>query len=135
MDAVEHADAVNSDRRRVLTRLAVAAVLPLAFKRSHAQSGEFAKLASWPLNTPHATGIHDLAPAPDGGVWFTAQRSGHLGWFDPRTGKTELVELGTVSAPHGVIAGPDGAAWITDGGQTVPVACGHTLRQPQYLRL
>ena len=32
------------------------------------------------------TGIHDVAPAPDGGVWFTAQRSGHLGWFDPKSG-------------------------------------------------
>ena len=50
-----------------------------------AQSG---KLQSWPLNTPRSTGIHDLAQAPDGGVWFTAQRSGHLGYFDPKTGKT-----------------------------------------------
>lgn len=74
------------------------------------------RLQSWPLNTPRATGIHDLAPAPDGGVWFSAQRSGHLGWFDPRTGKTELVALGSGSSPHGVIAGPDGAAWLTDGG-------------------
>ncbi len=74
------------------------------------------RLQSWPLNTPRATGIHDLAPAPDGGVWFSAQRSGHLGWFDPRTGKTELIALGSGSSPHGVIAGPDGAAWLTDGG-------------------
>jgi virginiamycin B lyase len=57
-----------------------------------------------------------VAPAPDGGVWFTAQRSGHLGWFDPKTGRTELVALGAGSAPHGVIQGPDKAAWITDGG-------------------
>ncbi|MDZ4073849.1 MAG: lyase [Hylemonella sp.] len=74
------------------------------------------RLQSWPLNTPRATGIHDLAPAPDGGVWFSAQRSGHLGWFDPRTGKTELITLGSGSSPHGVIAGPDGAAWLTDSG-------------------
>lgn len=75
------------------------------------------RLQSWPLNTPRATGIHDLAPAPDGGVWFSAQRSGHLGWFDPRTGQSELIALGRSSSPHGVIAGPDGAAWLTDGGQ------------------
>jgi virginiamycin B lyase len=73
-------------------------------------------MQSWPLATPQRAGIHDLAPAPDGGVWFTAQRSGHLGWFDPRTGRSELLALGAGSAPHGVIPGPDAAAWITDGG-------------------
>jgi virginiamycin B lyase len=76
---------------------------------------------SWPLNAPSRTGIHDLAPAPDGGVWFTAQRSGHLGWFDPKTGRTELHALGRGSSPHGVIQGPDKAAWITDGGQNAIV--------------
>ena len=50
-------------------------------------------------------------------MWFTAQRSGHLGYFDPKTGKTELIALGPRSSPHGVIEGPDKAAWITDGGQ------------------
>jgi virginiamycin B lyase len=73
-------------------------------------------LRSWPLGTPRRTGIHDLAPAPDGGVWFTAQASGHLGWFDPKSGRSELIPLGTGSAPHGVIPGPDHAAWVTDGG-------------------
>jgi virginiamycin B lyase len=75
-----------------------------------------AVLQSWPLGTARPTGIHDVAPAPDGGVWFTAQRSGHLGWFDPKTGRCELVALGLGSAPHGVIQGPDKAAWVTDGG-------------------
>ncbi|WP_370654605.1 hypothetical protein [Rhodoferax sp.] len=45
------------------------------------------RLQSWKLGTPRRTGIHDVAPAPDGGVWFTAQASGHLGWFDPKTGR------------------------------------------------
>lgn len=74
-------------------------------------------LQSWPLKTPARTRIHDLAPAPDGGVWFSAQGSGHLGWFDPKSGNTELIALGPRSSPHGVIQGPDGAAWLTDGGQ------------------
>ena len=81
-------------------------------------------MQSWPLRTPMRTGIHDVAPAPDGGVWFSAQRSGHLGWFDPGTGRTELVALGAKSSPHGVIQGPDGAAWLTDGGQNAVVRVG-----------
>lgn len=71
-------------RRAVVGAIGVSA-LSLAVPRvAVSQTG---KLQSWPLNTPRSTGIHDLAPAPDGGVWFTAQRSGHLGYFDPKTGK------------------------------------------------
>jgi virginiamycin B lyase len=80
-----------------------------------------ARTHSWPLATPRRAGIHDVAPAPDGGVFFTAQASGHLGHFDPRTGQSELVALGRGSAPHGVIVGPDKAAWVTDGGQNAIV--------------
>ena len=64
---------------------------------------------------------HDVAAAPDGTVWYTAQRTGKLGILDPKTGKTEEVPLGEGSAPHGVIVGPDKAAWITDGGQNAIV--------------
>jgi len=59
---------------------------------------------------------HDVAPAPDGAVWYTAQRTGELGRLDPVTGATTHVPLGDGSAPHGVIVGPDGAPWVTDGG-------------------
>jgi virginiamycin B lyase len=62
-------------------------------------------------------GPHDVAPAADGTVWFTAQAAGELGRLDPRTGRSRRIPLGRGSAPHGVIVGPDGAAWITDGGQ------------------
>src|SRR5690606_27078764 len=65
---------------------------------------------------PSGSRPHDVAPAPDGGVWFTAQGSGHLGWLDPATGDSRLIPLGQGSRPHGVIVGPDGAAWVTDGG-------------------
>lgn len=94
--------------RRPLLGAAAAALLP-----GPARAGT---LQGWPLATPQRTGIHDVAPAPDGGVWFSAQRSGHLGWFDPRSGRSELIALGRGSSPHGVIQGPDGAAWLTDGG-------------------
>jgi virginiamycin B lyase len=65
---------------------------------------------------PGGSHPHDVAPAADGGVWYTAQHSGKLGWLDPGTGGVHEVRLGTGSAPHGVIVGPDGAPWITDGG-------------------
>ena len=65
---------------------------------------------------PAGSRPHDVAPARDGGVWYTAQGSGELGWLDPQTGRTRHIALGAGSAPHGVIVGPDGAPWITDGG-------------------
>ena len=93
------------------------------------------KMQSWPLGTQRRTGIHDIAPAPDGGVWLTAQASGHLGWFDPKSGRTELIALGTGSSPHGVIQGPDKAAWITDSGQNAIVRVGWPDRKVQVMRL
>jgi virginiamycin B lyase len=64
---------------------------------------------------------HDVAPAPDGKVWYTAQSQGALGILDPKTRKVVQVPLGPDAAPHGVIVGPDRAAWITEGGQNAIV--------------
>ncbi len=60
--------------------------------------------------------VHDVAPAPDGKIWYTGQRQGTLGIIDTRSGDVREVPLGEGSSPHGVIQGPDGAAWITDSG-------------------
>ena len=68
------------------------------------------------FRVPSGTHPHDVAPARDGGVWYTAQHTGQLGWLDPRTGRSRLTRLGHGSAPHGVIVSPDGAPWITDSG-------------------
>jgi len=67
-------------------------------------------------DVPKGDGPHDVAPAPDGTVWYTGQRAGVLGRLDPKTGKVDRIKLGDESAPHGVIVGPDGAPWVTDGG-------------------
>jgi virginiamycin B lyase len=72
------------------------------------------ELREYPV--PAGSHPHDVAPARDGGVWYTAQGSGDLGWLDPKSGMTRHIPLGAGSAPHGVIVGPDGAPWITDGG-------------------
>src|SRR4051812_5889890 len=65
---------------------------------------------------PRGSRPHDVAPAPDGGVWYSGQGNGTLGYLDPATADTREVPLEPGSAPHGVIVGPDGAPWITDGG-------------------
>jgi virginiamycin B lyase len=115
--------------RRALLALLGAGAVPLSL----AQPG--GTMQSWKLATPRRTGIHDLAPAPDGGVWFTAQASGHLGWFEPGSGRTELIPLGPGSSPHGVIQGPDGHAWITDSGQNAMVRVTWPQRAVTLFRL
>ena len=70
---------------------------------------------------PSGSHPHDVAPAKNGSVWYTAQGSGQLGILDPTTGKTHHLSLGQGSAPHGVIVGPDDAPWITDGGMNAIV--------------
>jgi virginiamycin B lyase len=79
---------------------------PLAASGSEVQ--EFA--------VPDGAHPHDVAPAADGGVWYTAQHAGALGWLDPASATTRHIPLGSGSSPHGVIVGPDGAAWVTDSG-------------------
>lgn len=65
---------------------------------------------------PAGSRPHDVAPAIDGGVWYTAQGSGELGWLDPATGETRHTDLGSGSRPHGVIVDSDGVPWVTDSG-------------------
>jgi virginiamycin B lyase len=94
--------------------LAIVALV-VAGTASAAAGGE-AQLRVREFRVPAGTHPHDVAPARDGGVWYTAQHTGELGWLNPRTGRSRLTPLGAGSAPHGVIVGPDGAPWITDGG-------------------
>jgi virginiamycin B lyase len=79
-------------------------------------------------DVPKGAHPHDVAPSPDGKVWYTAQAQGRLGLLDPQTGKVEQIRLGPESAPHGVIVGPDRAAWVTDGGQNAIVRVDPTTR-------
>lgn len=72
------------------------------------------EIVSFPV--PAGSRPHDVAPALDGGVWYTAQRAEALGHLDPETGETRHIHLGAGSAPHGVIVDAEGVAWVTDGG-------------------
>jgi virginiamycin B lyase len=68
---------------------------------------------------PAGSGPHDVYPdpAPGGPVYYTAQPAGRLGVLDAASGRVREVDLGAGSAPHGVVVGPDHAAWISDGGR------------------
>ena len=86
-----------------------------------------------PTYFPVARGAHphDVAASPRSGgpVYYTAQASGRLGVLDPGTGRFEEIPLGSGSAPHGVVVGPDGAPWITDGGQNAIVRVDPVTRE------
>jgi virginiamycin B lyase len=118
----------DSHNVRGFARLACAS-LALAF----AALAGAAEVRYYPV--PKGSHPHDVAPAPDGTVWYTAQRSGALGRLDPRTGRTEHIALGRGSSPHGVIVGPDGAAWVTDSGQNAIVRVDPGTRAVKLYRL
>src|ERR1700756_3267257 len=96
---------------RLVMMLAAMVAMSTACGAAHA------KMAMQTFSVLAGAGAHDVYPAPDGTVWYTAQSAGKLGRLDPKTGKSDLIALGPGAAPHGVIVGPDGAAWITEGGQ------------------
>ena len=110
--------------RIMLTGIAVAALATsMASAKQQAQIAASAEIsdAVTLFELPKGSRPHDVAPAPDGKIWYTAQRQGALGILDPATGSVVQVPLGPDSSPHGVIQGPDGMAWITDGGQNAIV--------------
>ena len=92
-----------------------------------------AELVEYPVTA--GSHPHDVAPAADGGVWYTGQRNGVLGHLDPATGDVREIDLGSGSAPHGVIVGPDGAPWITDGGLNAIVRVDPTTEEVEVFEL
>jgi virginiamycin B lyase len=57
---------------------------------------------------------HDPAVAPDGSVWYTAQRASTIGRLDPATGQFKEFALPTAnSGPHGLQPDAAGNIWYT----------------------
>ncbi len=107
-------------RRSAALAAAAVAVVVLAGTAAEGRSRDRGVGATTPrvqeYAVPAGSSPHDVAPATDGTVWYTAQAAGKLGRLEPADGTVREVALGEGSAPHGVIVGPDGAAWVTDGG-------------------
>ncbi|MDR7418319.1 MAG: hypothetical protein QN178_05360 [Armatimonadota bacterium] len=85
------------------------AALPLLFACALSATPAFsapARLQEYPL--PCGARPHDVVPAADGSVWYTAQVSGELGRLDPATGRVRLTKLGDASAP------PGGPIWVSE---------------------
>jgi len=76
----------------VIAIMALAAQITLPAPAAHGAEARYYQL-------PPGTGPHDVAPAPDGTVWYTGQRKGVLGRLDPKTGKTEEIPLGPGRRP------------------------------------
>jgi virginiamycin B lyase len=103
-------------------------LVTLVFALATTEATAEVTVQEYPL--PPGLRVHDVwaDPAPDGPVWFSAQRSGHLGRLDPKTGKVDVIPLGPNSAPHGVILDTEGAPWLTDGGQNAIVKVDPTTK-------
>src|SRR5215472_11571652 len=109
------------DMRATIARMRWLTLIVLLLVGGAATGSAAAQPVVQEFSVPAGSHPHDVAPAVDGGVWFTAQAAGYLGWLDPNSGEIRQIPLGPHSAPHGVIVGPDGAPWMTDGGQNAIV--------------
>lgn len=93
----------------------LSAALMLVLSAAASPAGGDVRVATYAV--PSGAHPHDVAPDPGRRfVWYTAQHQGALGRLDPESGQTRQIALGSGSRPHGVIVGPEGLAWVTDGG-------------------
>jgi virginiamycin B lyase len=74
------------------------------------------RFREWSVTASSQVHPHDIWPAGDGTVWYTAQFRGAAGRLDTSNGRRHEIPLGAGSSPHGVIADAAGNAWITDQG-------------------
>jgi virginiamycin B lyase len=107
-------------RRHLLALSAGALAAPAVISHPARAAVETRELNGYRIrtfNVRSGSGSRDVACNADGTVWFCGQRDGTLNLLDPRDGGLKTISLGQGAAPHGVVVGPDGAAWVTEGGQ------------------
>ncbi|WP_417595183.1 lyase [Parasphingorhabdus sp.] len=104
----------------VLTLGMTTAIAAVQAQDNIAETPDF-EFATKVIQLPDGARPHDASPGSPGQIWYTAQRQGALGIIDIDDWTFRQVPLGESSAPHGVVLGPDGNAWITDGGQNAIV--------------
>jgi virginiamycin B lyase len=92
---------------RITSAVVVASLFALT--SANAASVSFYKLP------PHAY-PHDVAPAVDGAVWYSGQRLGVLGRFDPKTEKFETFPSDKPRAQIRQMLGRPGEAWGGESG-------------------
>src|SRR5262249_24430327 len=109
-------DGVEQGGPAVTSTIASMSIIAPALAASSAHAAELTF-----FQLPRSAYPRDVVPAVDGGVWYSGQMRGFLGHFNPKSGANEEIPLGPNAAPHGVIVGPDGAPWLTEGGQN-PIA-------------
>ncbi len=110
------------NRRQFLATSAIAALTGPALLRDAVAAEDNTGFRVKYFPVPEASRSRDVTPCSDGvTMWFCSQGNGKLGRIDPRDGTYKMIDLGNGSAPHGVIVGPDKAAWVTDGGQNAIV--------------
>src|SRR5438094_438319 len=93
---------------RFVMMLAAAVAMSTAGGTAHAKTA----MQTFPLLA--GAGAHDVYPAPDGTVWFTAQSAGKLGRLDLETGGVTVLEPPVPrQGARRVWSDSHGALWIT----------------------
>jgi len=70
-------------------------------------------IVEYPIPTV-ASGAHDIAPGPDGNLWFTEYSASKIGKSTISGAITEYSVPTANSNPAGIVAGPDGNLWVTE---------------------
>ena len=106
----------------------LAAVAAVALAAHPALSAEVTR-----FDVPRGSHPHDVAPAPDGNVWYTAQFQGALGILNPNSGQAMQISLGHFAAsvhaarrthsPIGTISADSSANGMNSRGDISP-RCG-----------
>lgn len=104
------------DFGRVAGSCAAVLLVPFGWSAAHARADTSSYVVTY-FDAQPGSRSRDLAFDRGGMVWYCGQRDGTLTRLDPADGSLHPVPLGDGAAPHGVTLGPDGAMWVTEGGQ------------------